>query len=76
MRLTKEQCPRKKTFMTPCFLEDPDITLDDRGRCVGCGYDPEAEKAIEEIKQAAERLEKNLNVADLAARLDRYTKKH
>lgn len=36
------ECPRKRSFMTPCFIEDGPIALADVGVCVGCGYLPSA----------------------------------
>ncbi len=34
------ECTRKKSDMTPCFLDDPSLALADDGVCVGCGFDP------------------------------------
>ena len=31
------ECPRIKSFMTPCFIRHGWTALDDNRRCVGCG---------------------------------------
>ena len=34
------QCPREKSFMTPCVARDGHTAVADDGVCVGCGHDP------------------------------------
>lgn len=37
MKLPENDCPRAKSFMTPCFLRDGDLALDDNNEyCIGC----------------------------------------
>lgn len=36
----KVECPREKSFMTPCVARDGRTALADDGDCVGCGKDP------------------------------------
>lgn len=36
-RRAAEECPRVKSFMTPCFIRHGWTALDDDRRCVGCG---------------------------------------
>lgn len=35
-------CPRARTWMTPCIARDGRTALDDSARCVGCGSRPRA----------------------------------
>lgn len=35
-------CPRAKTWMTPCIARDGHTALADDGDCVGCGHKPHA----------------------------------
>jgi hypothetical protein len=39
--LTDVNCPRAKTWMTPCVARDGSSAVADDGVCVGCGADPE-----------------------------------
>jgi hypothetical protein len=34
-------CDRKKTFMTPCYIEDGVYALGDDNKCIGCGRSKE-----------------------------------
>lgn len=34
------ECPREKSFMTPCVARDGALAVADGGVCVGCGEDP------------------------------------
>jgi hypothetical protein len=34
-------CPRARTWMTPCVARDGSLAVADDGVCVGCGADPE-----------------------------------
>jgi len=48
--MTEIECPRAKSFMTPCIARDGHLALSTptRGRppvCVGCGVDPRDELA-------------------------------
>lgn len=43
------QCPREKSFMTPCVARDGRLAVADHGVCVGCGADPVA--LVEEFKE-------------------------
>ena len=38
--MTDIDCPRAKTWMTPCVARDRSTALADAGVCVGCGHDP------------------------------------
>jgi len=40
---TEVQCPREKTFMTPCVARDGGTAVADDGVCVGCGISPASE---------------------------------
>lgn len=31
------ECPREKSFMTPCIARDGSLAMADNGQCVGCG---------------------------------------
>jgi len=31
------ECPREKSFMTPCSVRDGDIAMSDGKKCEGCG---------------------------------------
>lgn len=42
------QCPREKSWMTPCVSRDGRLAVADDSRCVGCGADPIA--LVEDIK--------------------------
>lgn len=33
------QCPREKSYMTPCAARDGDICMLEDKKCVGCGID-------------------------------------
>lgn len=38
--MTDIDCPRAKTWMTPCIARDGALALADDGVCVGCGAAP------------------------------------
>lgn len=38
-------CPRAKSWMTPCIARDGAVALADDGQCVGCSADPLAQLA-------------------------------
>jgi hypothetical protein len=44
------ECPREKSFMTPCIARDGHLALADDGACVGCGS-----KAVSLLKAEQER---------------------
>lgn len=48
--MTDIDCPRAKTWMTPCIGRDKNTALADDGVCVGCGVDP-----LSLIRDLAER---------------------
>jgi hypothetical protein len=50
-RASELQCPREKTFMTPCVARDAHTACLDDGACVGCGELPSALLAVERTMQ-------------------------
>lgn len=36
VHVTEIDCPRAKSWMTPCIARDGNVALADDGRCVGC----------------------------------------
>jgi hypothetical protein len=63
-------CPRAKTWMTPCIARDGHTALDG-ARCVGCGT-----KAVQALKDLSERYEparRYLQTKDPDTAADRLT---
>lgn len=44
------QCPRERSFMTPCIARDGALALADDNTCVGCGIEP-----VEALADLADR---------------------
>ena len=38
--MSEIDCPRAKSWMTPCIARDGRTALADDGMCVGCGHEP------------------------------------
>lgn len=51
--MTKIDCPRARTWMTPCIARDGALALDEDldGTCIGCGIRPRA--ALVELAERA-----------------------
>lgn len=48
------ECPREKTFMTPCAARDGSLACSDNGRCIGCGVEVQELLNAERLKHNAE----------------------
>lgn len=48
-------CPRAKTWMTPCIARDGQLALADDGQCVGCTRGPRI-YPFEELRRLSEQL--------------------
>lgn len=59
-------CPRAKSWMTPCMARDGHVALADDGRCVGCSVYP-----FEELSRVSELMGRRVDYRAYSGRKGR-----
>jgi hypothetical protein len=68
---TELDCPRAKTWMTPCIARDGGLAVADDGVCVGCGEMPRA--LLDDLAKRYQPAHDDLHLADPKRAADALT---